>query len=208
MEYWQNIGLAFGAFAVGIVSPGPNIMAVIATSLARGRTAGRSVALGIASGSFLWSTLAAVGLSSIIARYAGFVTIMKLVGGIYLAWLAFKAFRSAARPDSPESAAALAHEGESSIVLFRRGLSIQMTNPKAAISWIAIMTLGLSNQAPWWVAAIIVGLLTSLSIVMHLSYAQAFSAARVAAGYRRLRRRFEAATGVFFSYASYKLFTS
>jgi threonine/homoserine/homoserine lactone efflux protein len=208
MEYWPNIGLALGAFAVGIVSPGPNIMAVIATSMARGRVAGRSVALGIASGSLLWGTLAAVGLSSIIARYAGFLTIMKLIGGIYLAWLAFKAFRSATRHNPPGSATVPSHEGESPTVLFRRGLSIQMTNPKAAISWIAIMTLGLSNGAPWWVAAIIVGLLTSLSVVMHLAYAQAFSAARVAAGYRRVRRRFEAATGAFFSYASYKLFTS
>jgi threonine/homoserine/homoserine lactone efflux protein len=70
MEHLPQIGLAFGAFALGMFSPGPNILAVIGTSMAVSRKAGIALALGISAGSFLWAGMTAIGLTALIATYA------------------------------------------------------------------------------------------------------------------------------------------
>ncbi|WP_429925369.1 LysE family translocator (plasmid) [Agrobacterium vitis] len=96
MEHLPEIGLAFGAFALGMFSPGPNILSVVGTSMAVSRKAGIALALGISAGSFLWASMTSVGLTALIAAYASVLTAIKIIGGVYLLWLAFKAFRSAA----------------------------------------------------------------------------------------------------------------
>ncbi len=96
MEHLPEIGLAFGAFALGMFSPGPNILSVIGTSMAVRRKAGIALAIGISAGSFLWASMTAIGPTALIAAYASVLTAIKIVGGLYLLCLAFKAFRSAA----------------------------------------------------------------------------------------------------------------
>ncbi|MBB4575673.1 hypothetical protein GGI59_004490 [Rhizobium lentis] len=54
------------------------------------------MAIGISAGSFLWASMTAIGLTALIAAYASVLTAIKIVGGLYLLCLAFKAFRSAA----------------------------------------------------------------------------------------------------------------
>ncbi len=47
--YLPGILLAYTAFLLGIMSPGPNILAVIGTSMGGGRKAGAALALGVAA---------------------------------------------------------------------------------------------------------------------------------------------------------------
>src|SRR5580704_7710547 len=88
--------LAYSVFVLGIVSPGPNILAVIGTSMAMGRRSGIALALGVGAGSFCWAMLTAAGLSALLASYAAALTAIKIGGALYLLWLAYKSFRSAA----------------------------------------------------------------------------------------------------------------
>ncbi|MGK9236486.1 LysE family translocator [Inquilinus limosus] len=205
MGHLPELGLAFAAFAVGMFSPGPNILTIIGTSMATGRRAGVAMALGISAGSFLWAATTAIGLTALISAYASVLTFIKIVGGLYLLWLAFKAFRSAAsaKPAGPSAAST-----GSSRAFFLRGLTVQMTNPKAALSWIAVMSLGLGHAAPASTAFIIVVGTTVLSVAGHVGYAVAFSTKHVVAAYARARRGIEAALGVFFTVAGLKLLTS
>ncbi len=89
-----------------------------------------------------------------------------------------------------------------------RGLIAQMTNPKAALAWIALMSLGLQADPPWWVIAVIIAGTTFLSVVGHLLYALAFSTERIVLIYRRARRSIDLALGTFFCFAGIKLLTS
>jgi threonine/homoserine/homoserine lactone efflux protein len=202
-EFLPGILLAYGVVFIGILSPGPNVMAVIGTAMGRGREKARSLAWGISFGSFLWAMLTWLGMTTIIAAYASIMTAIKVFGACYLLWLAFKAFRSAARANEAEGA--VPTDANS---YFRRGLLIQMTNPKAALAWIATMSLGLDAGAPLWVGAAIVIGTTLISICGHLTYAFAFSTAPIVLAYRRARRLIEAGLGAFFCFASYKLLTS
>jgi LysE type translocator len=129
--YLPGIILAYSVFLLAIMSPGPNVLAVIGTSMSVGRNAGIALALGVAAGSFGWAFLAAVGLSALLASYAHALTAIKIAGGVYLLWLAYKAFRSAASAHDIE-VAELSGSNRTLGGYFARGFAIQMTNPKGA----------------------------------------------------------------------------
>jgi len=205
-HYLPGILIAHGAFVLGILSPGPNVLSVIGTSMGVGRQHGKALALGVASGSFLWGTLTWLGLATVLSLYASVLVVIKFIGAAYLLWLAFKAFRSAL--SSNEMAARPLGISGGAWAYYRRGLIIQMTNPKAALTWIAIMSLGMDANAPLWVGASIVVGTTLVSIAGHLTYAVVFSTAPMVAAYRKARRWIEFSLGTFFCFASYKLITT
>ncbi len=205
--YLPGILLAYSAFLLGIASPGPNILAVIGTSMSAGRKSGSSLALGVASGSFCWAILTVAGLSALLSAYASVLIVIKIVGGLYLLWLAYKAFRSAASSHDLH-ATTLGDGNRSRLGYFVKGFTIQMTNPKAALSWIAIISLGLAPDAPLWVGLVIVLGTTVLSVVLHLLYAVAFSTPTMVRLYGKARRTIQATLGVFFTVAGLKLLTS
>ena len=204
--YLPGILLAFSAFFVSILSPGPNIMAVIGTSMAVGRSSGVALAIGVACGSFTWAVLTVVGLSALLATYAFALIVIKVFGGLYLLWLAYKSFKSAAAVHDIE-AKELSGGKRSPLGYLLRGYIVQMTNPKAALAWIAIISLGLAQDAPFWVGAVIVAGTSSLSILMHVLYAIAFSTPRMVKVYSKARRYIQATLGAFFTLAGLKLLT-
>ncbi|HEY1382943.1 MAG TPA: LysE family transporter [Dongiaceae bacterium] len=205
--YLPGILLAYSAFLLAIMSPGPNVLAVMGTSMALGRKAGMALALGVGVGSFLWSALTASGLSAILAAYAQALIVIKIGGGLYLLWLAFKAFRSAASARDLNVSGA-GGESRSLRAFFLRGLTIQMTNPKAVMAWIAIISLGLQAGAPIWVGLSIVIGTSVLSIVIHCCYAMLFSTVPMIRLYAKARRWIQAALGTFFAIAGLRLLTS
>ncbi|EBA12320.1 LysE family translocator [Roseobacter sp. CCS2] len=205
--YLPGILLAYSAFLLGIASPGPNVLAVMGTSMSVGRPSGIALAMGVAIGSFTWAVLTAFGLSALLATYASALLLIKLFGGAYLLWLAYKAFKSAASPHDIE-ASELKGGRRTALGYLRRGYIIQMTNPKAALSWIAIISLGLQNDAPFWVAAVIVVGTFILSIICHLLYALAFSTPVMVRIYGKARRVIQGILGTFFALAGLKLLTS
>ncbi|AFO89767.1 LysE family translocator [Phaeobacter inhibens] len=205
--YLPGILLAYSAFLLGVSSPGPNVLAVIGTSMSVSRKAGVSLALGVASGSFTWAMLTALGLSALLATYASAITVIKIVGGLYLLFLAYKAFKSAASAHDIQ-ARTLDGKTRSPFGYALSGYIIQMTNPKAALTWIAIIALGLQPGAPLWVAAVIVIGTFMLSIVIHVLYAVAFSTPIMVALYGKARRYIQATLGCFFAFAGVKLLTS
>lgn len=205
-HYLPGILLAYSAFLLAIASPGPNILAVIGTSMGAGRHSGVSLAMGVASGSFTWALLTVFGLSAVLATYASALFLIKIFGGVYLIWLAYKSFKSAASTHDIE-AKELAGGRRSRLGYFKRGYVIQMTNPKAALAWIAIISLGLQEGAPFWVGGSIVVGTFILSIAIHILYAVAFSTPAMVRMYGKSRRVIQGVLGTFFALAGLRLLT-
>ena len=205
--YLPGIILAYAAFLLSIMSPGPNILAIMGTSMSLGRSSGVTLALGVASGSFCWAMLTVIGLSSLLASYATALIAIKIAGGLFLLWLAYKSFRAAASRHSIETRT-LDGESLSPSGYYLRGLTIQMTNPKAALAWIAIISLGLQKGAPIWVAVSVVVGTTILSVVIHLVYALAFSTKLMVRIYGKARRWIQGTLAAFFSFAGLKILSS
>ena len=191
-----GILLSLSAVTLALLSPGPNILAVIGTSMAIGRREGVALALGVATGTFLWVSFTVAGFTAVIASYAQAMFVLKILGGCYLLWLGCKSLRSAAtKRDVRESAVKLAG---GSRAYFLRGVTVQMTNPKAALAMIAVVSIGVHANAPLWVGGAIVIGATILSVVGHLGYAVAFSTKTMVTLYAKTRRVVEAALGSFF----------
>ena len=206
--YIHGIAIAYTVVLLGLMSPGPNILSVIGTSMGAGRREGTVLALGVGLGAFVWGVLTLAGLSSLIRMYSTIITTIKIAGGVYLLWLAFKAFQSAAsridvRPRPIEARAQATLRG-----LFLRGMAIQLTNPKAALTWIAIISLGMDPHAPPWVGISIVLGVGILSVIGHIGYALLFSTKVMASVHGKARRWIEAVLGVFFCFAGIKLLAS
>ncbi|MEE9336047.1 MAG: LysE family translocator [Granulosicoccaceae bacterium] len=194
-QFLPGVLLSLSAVMLALMSPGPNIMAVIGTSMGVGRKQGIALALGVGSGTFLWVSLAVLGFTAVISKYAIVMMTLKVLGGLYLLWLGYKALRSAA---SSKEVNTTVVSLESRTAYFRRGLTVQMTNPKAAMATLAIVSIGVHAGAPMWVGSSIVFGATFLSMCGHIMYALAFSTRPMVVLYSRARRYIEAALGTFF----------
>jgi threonine efflux protein len=203
IRHLPDLALVYSAFFLAVASPGPSNLAVMATSMERGRRAGLTLALGVTTGSLTWGILAAIGVSALVVAHPGALYAIKIIGGLYLLFLAWRSARSAMRADMPPPKAAVSGHRT-----YLRGYLMHLTNPKAILSWTAIIALGLRPDAPVAIVyAIIIGCLL-ISLLINQGYAILFSSAPMIAGYRRIRRRAEACLAAFFAFASFKLLTS
>jgi len=206
LQYLPDLMVAFVVVLFGLMSPGPNILAVIGTSVRGGRHPGLALAMGVAVGSGLWACLAVAGLTTLLSTYANVLIVLKIVGGLYLIWLGVKSLRSAMTAKAISDQAL--ELGQKWQVYFLRGLAIQMSNPKAAMVMLAIVSVGLTSGAPAWVSAVLIVGITLLSTIGHAIYALAFSTRSVISGYLSVRRWVEGLMGIVFSTAGVRLMMS
>ena len=206
MPHLPNIFLAWLAFFIGIVSPGPAILATIGTSMTAGRKAGVSMSLGIITISLFWGIVAALGLGSLLINYAYAITFIKIAGGIYLLWLAIKSIRSAAGQAVLTNKPT--YKDIKSSKFFLQGMMIHITNPKAIFMWLATISIGINQSSPPSAYALIVfgGIL--ISICVNLAYSVSFSTSSVTKFYNKFHRWFETAFGIMFAAAGIKLLLS
>lgn len=192
----------FAAYLLAVASPGPSTMAIMAVAMRQGRAAGIALALGVVSGSLIWATLAAAGLSALLTAWAGALFAIKLAGGIYLLHLAVKSARAALAPEPRTGAEP---KLRTRAALYRRGVLLHLTNPKAVLGWIAILALGLRPAAPAGSLPAILAGCAALGLAVNLGYALAFSTAVMARAYRRARRGIEGALALLFGAAGLRL---
>ncbi|MCD5994961.1 LysE family translocator [Pseudomonas sp. CDFA 602] len=205
---FHHLLLVFTAYIVGAASPGPSNMRIMGVAMHQGRKPALLLAAGVISGSFFWGSMAATGVSAILLQFAQALLVLKILGGAYLLFLAVKAARSAMTSDERIEKALTVMPAASGFSLFRRGLLMHLTNPKALLGWVATMTLGLGPQATPETVAVILGGCAVLSVTIFCGYAIVFSTAPMIRGYRRARRWIEGALAVVFGVAGFKLLFS
>lgn len=204
--YLPDLLLLYSAFALAVASPGPSNMMIMSTAMNAGRAPALALAAGVSAGSFTWGMLTAAGVSALIATRADALYAIKVIGGAYLLYLGWRSARSALRKDMPVGTGIVpAHEPLPRLVL--RGYLMHLTNPKAIMSWVAIIAIALPVDAPGaLVAAILLGCLT-ISLTSNSCYALAFSMPAMVGVYRRARRWIEGTLAGFFAFAGVKLLT-
>lgn len=203
LRHLPHLALVYSAFIVAVASPGPSNLVVMATAMERGRHAGMVLGLGVTAGSLTWGILAAIGVTGLIVAHPEALYAVRIVGGIYLLFLAWRSARSAMRVEMPPPKAAVSGRRA-----FLRGYLMHLTNPKAILSWTAIIALGLRPDTPPVVLYAIIAGCMLISLAINQFYAVLFSTASMIAGYRRIRRRAEACIAAFFAFASFKLLTA
>lgn len=116
------------------LSPGPDNLFVLTQSALHGRTAGLMVTLGLCTGLVVHTTAVALGVAAVFKASAVAFTILKLSGAAYLLYLAVQAFRSAPSVVNKDKGGQL-----SRFKLYRRGVIMNITNPKVSIFFLAFL---------------------------------------------------------------------
>ncbi len=197
--------LVFVTYIVGAASPGPSNMRIMSVAMHQGRRPALMLAAGVISGSFFWGSMAATGVSAVIVQYAEALIVLKVIGGAYLLFLASKACRSALTSNERFANELSSASKASGWKLYQRGLLMHLTNPKAILSWIATMTLGLGPGATTSTVAIILAGCAVLSVTIFGGYAVVFSTAPMVRAYQKARRWIEGALAMVFAGAGLKL---
>ncbi len=131
----DQLWLFLAAAAILALTPGPGMFYVGARTLAGGSGEGLASTLGTGLGGMVHVLAAAFGLSSLILASAEIFTLMKLLGGCYLVWLGWRAWREAGQAlpvQAPLPALGL-------IQAFREGAVVEALNPKTALFFLAFL---------------------------------------------------------------------
>lgn len=208
IAHLPGIFLAWSAFFLTSASPGPANLATMATSMTAGRHAGLAQASGVVATSFFWGLMAAVGLGALLEQYAFAIIALKLLGGAYLLWLAFKSFRSATRKPHFETGSRPKSASSNLPGFFYKGVLVHLTNPKPIFGWMATIALAASDNTPLAVYAIVVVSCTITSLTINITYALSFSSGTVTHFYAKFHHWFEVTFGTMFLAAGVKLLAS
>ncbi|MBW1643988.1 MAG: LysE family translocator [Deltaproteobacteria bacterium] len=116
------------------LAPGPDNIFVLTQAAIRGRLAGLVITLGLCTGLVVHTFAVASGIAAIFQVSAIAFAALKLVGAAYLLYLAFGAFRASAT-----DLTGVDNSGTSLSQLYRRGIIMNITNPKVSIFFLAFL---------------------------------------------------------------------
>ena len=128
------LAVFFSASILLALAPGPDNIFVLTQSAIRGKLAGWVITLGLCTGLIGHTLLVSSGVAVIFKASPLAFTSLKLTGGAYLMYLAFLAFRASATKLSPPD-----NGGASLFQLYRRGIIMNITNPKVSIFFISFL---------------------------------------------------------------------
>lgn len=116
------------------LTPGPDNIFVLTQSAMHGKEAGIMITLGLCTGLIAHTLSVALGVAVLFQTSALAFGALKMVGAAYLLYLAGMAFRSKGtnlghKKDNPSSL----------IKLYRRGIIMNITNPKVSIFFLAFL---------------------------------------------------------------------
>lgn len=136
MQELSALAGVLAALTVGVISPGPSFVMVARTAVSASRSNGLAAALGMGAGGVVFALAALLGLQAILLAVLSLYLVLKVAGGLYLAYLGFRIWNSAKHP--------LVVQGESSggDASLPRSLALgfvtQVSNPKTAIVYASV----------------------------------------------------------------------
>jgi threonine/homoserine/homoserine lactone efflux protein len=143
-SFWILGSIAF-ALMLGAMSPGPTSIYVAKNSIAISRQHGLFTALGTGTGAAIFGLLAVLGLQAFLLAVPSAYLALKICGGLYLLYLAYKIIKHAKEPMQTEN------DGNQPMSLRRAyvtGVITQLSNPKIAIVLASIFTALLPKEIP------------------------------------------------------------
>ncbi|MGI9425338.1 MAG: LysE family translocator [Hyphomicrobiaceae bacterium] len=124
------------ACAVLFFTPGPDMSLFIAKTMAGGKRAGFAAFVGASTGTLVHTSLAALGISALLAASATAFLVMKVIGALYLLWLAVDALRSGSVLDVGDTGT---RRQQPIWRTFAMGVGINLTNPKIILFFVTFL---------------------------------------------------------------------
>ena len=175
--------------AVVICTPGQDTALTIRNALAGGRRSGLATAVGVALGQAVWTVAAAAGLVAVLRASQPAFTALRLAGAAYLVYLGLQSLVAAARQRPHQLVAPRSTPGGS----LRQGLVSNLANPKMVVFFTSLLPQFGDAFATLLGLGLLFSVLTGLWLA---AYALAAARARRLLARERVRRAFDAVTGV------------
>ena len=131
-----------------VTPPDTSQLLIISNSLRHGLRRSLATVVGDLSANSIQMTLAAFGLTAVVATSADALWIIKWLGVAYLAWIGLKLICSREQADAPTPAGG--H-------LFRQGFVTSMANPYAVVFFGALFPQFIDTAQPVWPQLLILG---------------------------------------------------
>jgi threonine/homoserine/homoserine lactone efflux protein len=133
----DRLAVFAGVSLLLIVIPGPSVLFVVGRALAHGRRTALLSVLGNSLGGYVLVVAVSLGVGSVVARSVLVFTLLKLVGGAYLAFLGVKALRGRRALRSAFSGVTETPHG--SVRTLAEGFVVGVTNPKTCVFFAAVL---------------------------------------------------------------------
>jgi threonine/homoserine/homoserine lactone efflux protein len=174
--------LAFTLAAIVLtITPGPDMTLFLGRTLAQGRRAGFAAYCGACTGSLIHTSLAALGLSALVAASPDAFLLLKIVGAAYLVWLAVGAIRhgsqlTVAREKGPV---------QSFTANWLKGVGINLLNPKIILFFVTFLPQFVAAGDPHVTGKFFFLGVYFLVVATPISLAMIFAADRIATTLKR-----------------------
>ncbi|WP_233098684.1 LysE family translocator [Aureibaculum flavum] len=130
----MDIILSFiAATALLAITPGPDNIYVLITSISDGVKYGLATVFGLISGCIIHTTLVALGVSAIIKNNENLFLALKIFGASYLVFMAYNVYKSSSNINLTTDVKV----EKSMYQLFKRGFIMNVLNPKVSIFFLA-----------------------------------------------------------------------
>ena len=147
-----NLWLAFVLAAILIaVSPGPGAALSMSAGLRHGQFGALPAIFGLQAALLIQLAIVGMGLGAVLAASATAFAVVKFAGAAYLVWLGVQKWRRAGSDDVAQGKALRSG-------LFRQGLLVNLTNPKAIVFVAALIPQFVDPARPQWPQFLIIGL--------------------------------------------------
>jgi threonine/homoserine/homoserine lactone efflux protein len=167
----EHVLLLMAAQLMALVSPGPAALRILRISLSGARLDALKFGAGLATAAACWAALAFAGLDVLFSALPWLFLALKLLGGLYLIYVAVQIWRGAA---TPVNAAARVRKGGA----FVSGWLTNAANPKAAFFFSAVFLAILPKETAMADKISIVGLVLALEMCWYAGMVALFSHAR------------------------------
>jgi threonine efflux protein len=173
-----------GVYIPVLVSPGPNFLVVTQVAVSRSRRHAIVTALGVSSASTIMAMIAATGVGILMMHFARLQDVVRVVGGLYLAYVGVKTWRQAALPLMANDRGSQMRSLQQS---FWYGLTTNLSNPKSLVFFSTMFASLLTSDLPAWVRIAGVCSVALVSTTWNLSVANWFSGQRMKQAFARAK---------------------
>jgi threonine/homoserine/homoserine lactone efflux protein len=139
----QQLLIFIAAAVVLIITPGPDILFMLACTMRGGLRAGWLGLFGVCTGCLVHATLASLGVAGLLAAFPAVFNVLRLVGAGYLLYLGLtillKRRSQAGASESADTGEKAALAEDNARAYFARGFASNILNPKASMFYLAFL---------------------------------------------------------------------
>ncbi len=193
-DYWPSILALTGIQMVGVISPGPDFAVVVRNSLVYSRTTGLWTAVGITLGTTVHLTCILLGVGIFIENTPFLFHVFKYAGTGYLIYVGCKGLLT--KKHALDYGETHHQKVISPFVALRTGFFIDVSNPKAILFFLSVLSVFLTPQEPALILFIYGVIIALTTVIWFAIVALCFSHKRLRLFFSEMHHWVERATGL------------